>query len=150
MLLPAIEPIAFGVCLAPAVFFDIKEKRIPDAFLIIAGLLLLLIRAATGTLRADHFLGAAAGFLSFLFAWALAGNRLGFGDVKLSGLVGFLVGAPGLIVAVFLASAGGVAVLALRRFVLRIPIGESIPFAPFLIAGGVVSYFVTGPLVSLL
>ena len=150
MVLPGIEPIAFGACMAPVVFFDITERRIPDAFLLLAGLLLLLIRAATGTLRVNHFLGAAAGFLFFICIWAGARKRLGFGDVKLSGLIGFLVGAPGLIVAILLASAGGVAVLALRRLILRIPMNESIPFAPFLVAGGAASYFLTGPLVSLL
>ena len=150
MAVPGIEPIAFSLCMAPVVFFDVKEKRIPDVFLISGGLLLLLIRAAARTLHAGHFLGAAAGFFALLCIWAFAGKRLGFGDVKLSGLVGFLVGAPGWIVAVFLASAGGLATLVLRRLILRIPINKSIPFAPFLVAGGAASYFLTGPLMSLL
>ena len=60
------------------------------------------------SLQADQFIGAAAGFLLFLGIWAAARGRLGFGDVKLAGLTGFLVGGRGLVVAVFLAALGGV------------------------------------------
>ena len=90
-------------------------KRIPDILLILAGLLLLLLRALQHSLQVNQFLGAAAGFLFFLGFWALTRQRLGFGDVKLSALVGFLVGPPGWVVAVFLASLGGILTLGVRR-----------------------------------
>ena len=41
----ALEPAVFLACLIPVVYFDITEKKIPDILLILAGLLLLLLRA---------------------------------------------------------------------------------------------------------
>lgn len=144
------EPVIFAVCLAPVVYFDLKRRQIPDPYLVLAAAVLLLARGLTRTLRLDQFLGAAAGFLFFLGFWALARQRLGFGDVKLSALVGFLVGPPGWVVAVFLASLGGILMLGVRRLAFQVSIQRPIAFAPFLVAGALVSYFLTRRLEGLL
>jgi len=148
--IPALDPAGFAACLAPAAAADALRRRIPDAFLVLAAGLLLLIRALQGSLRAGQFLGAASGFLFFLSLWAATRGRLGFGDVKLAGVVGFLVGVPGLLVAFLLAAAGGIAGLALRRLLCRVPWKESLPFAPFLAAGGLAAWYLAGPLEGLL
>jgi prepilin signal peptidase PulO-like enzyme (type II secretory pathway) len=148
--IPALEPAVFVACLAPVVYVDLKQHRIPDLFLALAAALLLALRAAQRSLRVEQLAGAAVGFALFLGLWAASRGRLGFGDVKLSGLVGFLVGAQGWVVAVFLASLGGVLAILLRRLLLRVSLQERVAFAPFLIGGGVASFFISGPLVSLL
>jgi leader peptidase (prepilin peptidase)/N-methyltransferase len=147
--IPALEPAVFVACLAPIVYFDITEDRIPDVFLILAGLLLALIRALQHSLQVSQFIGAAAGFLLFLGIWAAARGRLGFGDVKLAGLTGFLVGGRGLVVAVFLAALGGILTILLRRLLLRTSLRERVAFAPFLIGGALASFFITDRLLGL-
>ena len=62
---------------------------------------------------------------------------MGFGDVKLAGLVGFLVGFPGWLLAVSGASLGGIAFVLVRRSAGRAPRDESVAFAPFLAAAAV-------------
>ena len=145
-----LEPIIFAACLAPVVYFDLKRRRIPDPYLVLAAAALLLVRGLRHTLRPDQLIGAAAGFLFFLGFWALARDRLGFGDVKLSALVGFLVGAQGWVVAVFLASLGGILLIVVRLLVLQVPIKHRIAFAPCLVAGALGSYFLTARLQSLI
>jgi len=70
--------------------------------------------------------------------------------VKLSALVGFLVGSQGWVVAVFLASLGGILLLVLRLLVLQVPLKRRIAFAPFLVVGALASYFLTARLLSLI
>jgi prepilin signal peptidase PulO-like enzyme (type II secretory pathway) len=145
-----LEPVLFAVCLAPVVYFDLKCRRIPDPYLALAAAALLLVRGLRHTLRLDQLIGAAAGFLFFLGFWALARNRLGFGDVKLSTLVGFLVGAQGWVIAVFFASLGGILLIGVRLLVLQVSIKHRIAFAPFLVAGAIGSYFLTARLQALI
>ncbi len=123
----------FMACMIPAVYTDIRWRRIPDLCLLLAGVGLLAARLARSSLAADQLVGAVTAFLPFFAIRAGARKRMGFGDVKLAGLVGFLVGFPGWLMAVAGASFGGIALVLLRRAAGRPSADEGIAFAPFLI-----------------
>lgn len=100
----------------------------------------LLVRAAAGWLLS---------FGAFLLMWTVYSKGLGYGDVRLSGVLGMALGAVGwqqLVVGLytaFLFGAVGGGLLALARTDLR----TSYPFGPFMVLGawfGVVS----GPLLA--
>lgn len=135
-----VELAIFVAGMAPAVYTDIRWKRIPDACLLLAAAGLLALRLSRAVLTLGQLVGAATAFLLFLAIWLAARRRMGFGDVKLAGLVGFLVGFPGWLLAVAGASFGGIAVVLARRAGGRAPSDESVPFAPFLIAAAAGAY----------
>lgn len=142
--LPAFCAFVAGLIAVSAV--DLDCRRVPTRILqatAAVGLPWLVLDAA---LAADPWpairiaLGA-AGSYGLLFAVHLASPRgLGFGDVRLAGLIGAFLGwlgplhpALGLVAGFFLGSLAGVAVLVSGRGGRR----TALPFAPFLAAGAV-------------
>lgn len=145
---------AIAVALA---LIDLEHHRLPDAivlpsYVVSAGLLLL---AAAGTgewgalLRAVIAMAALYG-LYFVLAVAKPGG-MGFGDVKLAGVLGLHLGfaswsavAVGTFSAFLLGGLVGVALIALKRAGRR----TAIPFGPFMLAGAGVGLAVGEPLVA--
>lgn len=104
-----------------------------------------------GNLLLSMFSGLAL-FVFFLGLLLITkGKGMGMGDVKLSFVVGFVLGFPQSIVACYLAFLTGGAISTILilwgKKKLR---GDTIPFGPFLVAGGVLSYLLTTPLLSFL
>jgi leader peptidase (prepilin peptidase)/N-methyltransferase len=70
------------------------------------------------------------------------GEALGFGDVNLSGVLGLVLGWPGIALALFLtiliAAAASIIYLAIMLLLKRYQPYLSIPYGPFLIAGAVI------------
>jgi leader peptidase (prepilin peptidase)/N-methyltransferase len=88
---------------------------------------------------APAVLGGAVGFLSFLVIAAAYPGGLGMGDVKLVGLIGLMVGFPGVIVGLVVGVVcGGVAILLLLA-TRRVGLKSYVPYAPFLSVGGLVA-----------
>ncbi|MBI2919144.1 MAG: prepilin peptidase [Chloroflexi bacterium] len=131
---------------------DLEHGLVPDRLVLPGAVLALLISPLWPSLGVARSLGPWEGSLGsalgsvgagvgalLLFAAVVLLSRggMGWGDVKLAGLVGLLTGVPGVAVALWLAVvAGGAAalpLLALRRRSRKDPI----PFAPFLSAGAV-------------
>jgi leader peptidase (prepilin peptidase)/N-methyltransferase len=82
--------------------------------------------------------GMAALFALYALQWFLVPNQVGFGDVKLAGLLGLYLGWLGLPVWIagtcagfVLAAVYALALLASRRATLK----STIPFGPFMLAG---------------
>ncbi len=139
--------------------YDIKHKIIPDAFaysfaaLAFLGLIFFPTLAPTPL---DFFAGPLLA-LPFAFLWYVSGGRwMGLGDAKLALGIGWFLGLKAGIVAVILAfwigAIFGLALVAigklsatpffssiLRR---RITMKSEIPFAPFLIVGLLIVFFV--------
>jgi leader peptidase (prepilin peptidase)/N-methyltransferase len=141
---------AAGVALT---MIDIDVKRLPDkivlpSYPIVAGLLAI---AALGEgdwwPLARATLGAAALF-TFYFALAFANPAgMGFGDVKLAGVLGALMGYlswSALIVATFgaflLGAVVGITLIVTRRGGRK----TAIPFGPFMIAAALITVFAGG------
>ncbi|QBI53871.1 A24 family peptidase [Streptomonospora litoralis] len=153
---------AVGALLAAV---DVRVHRLPDAIVgpaypiavpLVCGAAVLESAAGTPAPAlsaadlgaAAYPLGGLAGLAAFYWLlWFIHPAGMGWGDVKIAGLVGLYLGAAGFAAAVagtlaaFLASAVyGVVLLALRRATRR----TQIPFGPFMI-GGALAVLLAGP-----
>jgi leader peptidase (prepilin peptidase)/N-methyltransferase len=141
---------AIAIALA-AIDFDVQ--RLPDSIVLpsyVVGVLLLMpAGAATDNWRAaERGLLAMTGLFALYFALAVAyPGGMGFGDVKLAGLIGLYLGWiswGSVVVATFgaflLGGVAGVALLAARRANRK----SAIPFGPFMLAGAFVALFFAG------
>lgn len=145
---------AIAVALA---VIDLDVLRLPDAIVLpsypIAGALLLLAAAVQGdwgsALRA--LAGAAAlGGLYLALAMLMPGG-MGFGDVKLAGLLGLYLGwlgwgpvLVGAFAAFLLGGLVGLALLVTGRAGRR----SAIPFGPHMLAGALLAVFAAGPITA--
>lgn len=141
-----IEDILFAAWLAVLAvlsWHDLRTRRIPTAivnpatavgFAALAGAawrsgspLRLAIAAAT----------AVAAYGVFAVLHALNPGGLGYGDVRLSGLLGLFLGwlGPAAMATATLTGAAGAAAVALATSVRRRDFGATLPFGPFLVAG---------------
>ena len=97
---------------------------------------------------ANSVVAGLGGFLLFLIVALVYPEGMGGGDVKLAGLVGLLVGFPGVLVALWGAViAGGLvatALLALRKKGRK----DTMPFGPFLSLGGIVVLLAGSEIIS--
>ena len=146
---------AAGICLTA---IDLDVRRLPNAIVfpaypVLAVLLTIgavvshdpaaLVRAGVG----------AAGLFAFYFVVAFAHpSGMGFGDVKLAGIVGGMLGFlsyPVLLIGAFaafvLGSAVGLSVILGRRGTGK----TAIPFGPFMVAAALLAFFVGVPIADL-
>ena len=129
----------------PLAVIDARCQRLPDALtlpsypvaLALLGLAALLLPGGAG-----HFLGALAGLALawgvFLLQVLIYPAGLGWGDVKLAGLLGLYLGwlglgalVAGLFLGYLFAAAAGLALIAARRASRK----SRLPFGPYLLAG---------------
>lgn len=149
--LPAVLVFVWGAVVLSAI--DVERRVVPRRVLrplavVTSGLLVLAAALAD---RADVLAGAALGALA---GWLVLGlvhlvrpAGMGWGDVRLAGWLGSLLGAlgaarlfEGFFLAFLLGGLAGVLLVAIRRARLS----SSIPFAPFLCAGALLAVFL-GP-----
>jgi leader peptidase (prepilin peptidase) / N-methyltransferase len=146
---------AIAVALA---LIDVDVHRLPNAIVLpsypVAAVLLLLPAVVEG--RWDDVLGAAAGgVILFAFYFLLAfiyPAGMGFGDVKLAGVLGAYLGWlswGALGVGAFLGFLLGGVLGALLMAVGRAGRKSKIPFGPFMLAGALIAIFAADPLVEL-
>jgi prepilin signal peptidase PulO-like enzyme (type II secretory pathway) len=84
-------------------------------------------------------LGAA---LFFLFLHLITSGRgMAIGDVKLAGLLGFFLGWPKIIVALYLAFLGGALIGSILILTKRQRFGQPVPFGPFLTSAALLTFF---------
>jgi leader peptidase (prepilin peptidase) / N-methyltransferase len=143
---------AVGAALA---IIDARHRRLPDALTLPSypvALALLGIAALTGPGGARPYLTALAGLaaagLLFAAQALIYPAGIGWGDVKLSGLLGAYLGwlgigslVAGLFAGYLLAAGAGLALLAARRATRT----TLIPFGPFLLTGTLLAILLTGP-----
>ncbi len=138
-------------CFIVIFFTDIKYGIIPDkivypaiAIVTIYNLQFFHIRQGFGGQATNNYLLSAFGAFGFFLTLYLItrGKGMGFGDVKLSFLLGLVLGFPKVVVALYLAFLTGAIVGSIliiwRKKKLK---GGTIPFGPFLIIGAVLSLF---------
>ena len=145
-------------CLAavgvPLAFIDARHKRLPDLLTLPsypAALLLLGVAAPFVASGGRHLvyglIGMAAVWLFFVLQAFVYPAGIGWGDVKLSGVVGLYLGwfgagavLAGIIGGYLLAAVAGIGLLVARRATRR----SQIPFGPFMIAAALAVLLVIG------
>jgi len=132
-------------------FVDIAVKRLPDpytlpSYLIGPGLLGVAVLAGAGPVRLGHALiGLAVLWALYAVQHLFAPGAIGWGDVKLSGVLGLYLGWLGLpawwlgVLAGFVLGGLYAAGLLITRRGSR---GTEIPFGPFMLAGAFVGILV--------
>lgn len=132
------------------VVVDIRHYLIPNRVIYPAlfGSGIVFAAAAAIERRPDALLHALTGmicsWLFFVIVWLISPRSMGFGDVRLSALVGLTTGwiglgnvVIGLLLGIFSGAAVGLVIVLLRFMTRRDPI----PYGPFLVLGGVISVF---------
>ena len=133
---------------------DARERRLPDRLTLPSypvALALLGLAAVLQPGGGRHFLGALAGLgialALFLAQAVLYPAGLGWGDVKLAGILGLYLGwlglaavAAGLFLGYLLAAVAGLALIAAGRASRK----TQLPFGPFLLAGTLAAIMLSG------
>lgn len=121
---------------------DLEFQILPDSLVLTLGLItLILILFLPSPLLFHHLLAGALSSFFFLFLYlATQGRGMGFGDVKLSFVLGSLLGYPESLVWLFLAFLTGGLVGAILILAKRARFGQHISFGPFLLLAGVVTF----------
>lgn len=118
---------------------DFKYQIIPDSMLVagLAGIgLLWMTPVRSGDNPLPYLASAAGGFLFFYLIYALSRKRaMGFGDVKLSFVLGLLLGFPLTIIAFYMAFLTGAVVGVILILVGEARFRSRIAFGPFLVLG---------------
>ena len=128
-----------------AIFADLENEIIPDEIIIIGIPAGLLWQWFSGDIAAS-VLGCAFGFstlflISQIGKWIFKKEALGYGDLKLAGLMGIWLGPEKLILALFIGYFLG-ALWSLMLLSLKIKkMGDYIPFGPWLCLGALISLF---------
>lgn len=132
----------------------IVPNRVVYPTLFVSVPLLLLAAAVDGewSPARDAAVGGAGAFAAFLLIHLASPRGMGFGDVRLSGVIGMFLGwlglwhvALGLFLAFLLASVIGVGLIAVKLRTRK----DHIPFGPFLALGAVLAVLAGEPLLRL-
>jgi leader peptidase (prepilin peptidase)/N-methyltransferase len=123
---------------------------IPDKILLFfAGVFLLERFIWALTPWWDSLLGAAAGFLLLALISFISKGGMGFGDVKLFGLIGLVVGTKLMLLSFFLATLFGAVFGILALLLKLVKKREPIPFGPFIAIGTLTAYFYGNQLIEM-
>lgn len=147
---------ALGIALAA---IDLDTHRLPDALVLPAYPVLAVLLIGAAAVRDDWWAAARSGLgglalFSFFFALATISPRgMGFGDVKLAGVIGLVLGyfswwmlVIGAFAGFFLGAGVGVALIAAGSAGRK----TALPFGPFMVVGAVVALWLTDPVTGLL
>jgi len=137
--------------------YDLKHYILPDSIVLPAIGIVLGYRAleimGLGVENLSSLLGTLlAGVLAsafFLMIFLVSrGRAMGFGDVKLALLMGFLLGIPGIIAALYVAFILGGLIGVFLIITKRRKLRSAIPFGPFLIIGTFVALVWSNQIIS--
>lgn len=121
---------------------DLVYMLIPNKVLLFFLPLLIVLRLISQPQPLTSYLiGGVAGFGILFLVAVIKPGAMGMGDVKLFGLLGFVIGWQNVLVSLFIASLvgliAGVSLMLRGKATLK----AAIPFGPFLCIGSIVAYF---------
>ena len=135
--------------------YDLRKMIIPDEILwslIILALLYFVVRAvAEGTfvVLSSAFVGALIfGGIILIFHYVSKGKWMGFGDIKLAGLLGFILGYPEVFVGFFITFLVGGFIGLILMATGQKSLKDKVPVAPFMIFGFLIAVFWTDQIIS--
>ncbi len=129
--------IIFSSCLVMAIA-DYKYQIIPDEMVVLGSICSLVYVAVQAPyMQVLHHGIAAVGSMAFFYLlWFFTkGKGMGFGDVKLSGMMGLLLGFPSAIFAFYFAFLTGAALGVILILAKNKTLKSKIAFGPFLLLG---------------
>lgn len=133
----------YGFFLLAVIVIDLEHHRVLNVMLAPAAVVVALFSLLPSTPDPlNTVLGGAVGFGVFLLLAILGRGALGLGDVKLAGVIGMMVGYPGVLTALIigaLVGAGAALILLLSRKATR---KTAIAYAPYLAFGAFVILWV--------
>ena len=116
--------------------YDLKHYIIPDKVIFPAILTSFLFLFTTNSLLVNAILSAFGASLFFLLIYLISqGQWMGFGDVKLSFLIGLHLGFPNILVALFSAFFTGAIIGLILIAQSKKTLKSKVPFGPFLVFG---------------
>ena len=133
----------FVLLLVPCAFIDLDHRIIPDKITFpgaIVGLILVAVLHTDDLL--EHVIAGVAAFAFLFAAWFVYPGGMGFGDVKLAGVMGIYLGrsvGPAMFVALLTGSLVGVAIIARKGSAEGRK--TAVPFGPFLVIGALVGLY---------
>jgi len=144
--------LTFSLISIPVAFIDWDTMLIPDTLSIggiIAGLIFSIFNGEIiYALISGIISGAALLFFAVLGKWIFHKEAMGFGDVKLAGMLGIFVGWQGFIITLVIASFIG-AIYGIIMEIKEKLQDSKIPFAPFLAIGGMIAYITSKYIVNI-
>ena len=145
-LIPKILDLALISALIVIFFADLKYQIIPDQALIFAGLvgvLILFLGQASFSLISFRLVEGMLVTLPIYLIYAISGGRaMGFGDVKLSFIVGLILGLQKGFIALYIAFVLGAIVSLFLIFFKKKKIKSKIAFGPFIVIGTFCVFFI--------
>jgi len=121
---------------------DINYMIIPDKILIwFAGIFLLERIFMSLTPWWDSLIGAVTGFFLLFVIMLVSEGGMGFGDVKLYALLGFVLGFKLVLLSFFLSTLFGAVIGGLALLFKIVKKRQPIPFGPFIAAGTLTAYY---------
>ena len=118
------------------VVLDIMHRWVPNALLFPTAMLALAVSLLTAhPSLTSALLGGLAGFVWFYLMAIIYRGALGAGDVKLAGLIGLMIGFPGVLMALAIGISMGGSVAAFLLMSGQKTRKSYMPYAPFLVAG---------------
>ena len=136
---------AFWSMLLITFVIDLEHMVISDAVLAMFFPIVIVYIIATGASFAGHLIGLAAGFIFFLVIysatkWAYKREAFGFGDVMLSGAVGWFLGPENAILTGIMSFLLAFIVIIILKILRKnITKDMEIPFGPFICVAAVIS-----------
>ena len=137
--------ISLGALLVAVSLIDVNTKLIPDSILITGAMFGLLLALFGDAISIENSLLGGAVMSGSFFLIALLGEKIfkkesmGFGDVKLSGMIGVFIGWELALLAIFLSTIIGSIIGLGGIFLGRMKFGKPFAFAPFIALGALVS-----------
>lgn len=89
----------------------------------------------------DAIIGAVVGYVLLAVIIIVSKGGMGAGDMKLFGVIGFILGWKLTLLTFFLAALFGAVVGGAFMMAKKVKKGQAIPFGPFIVLGAIVSYF---------
>ena len=119
---------------------DIFYQLLPDSIMFCFFCLTILVQIRNFP---THFLGGFSLFSLFFLVAYLSPDGLGGGDIKLAGVLGWLLGFKLGLLAILLACLAGFTYFLFLFNYKQADLTTKVPFAPFILFGALIAYFVT-------
>ena len=124
-----------------ATMTDLRATMVPDRFVVVGLVTVLILRLAMGTPILSYLIAAAVSFSVLFLLLVLSGGKMGGADVKLYALIGLSIGLQdamgSLFYAAIIALIVQVPIIIMNKGVDRM---KEIPFVPFITLGILATY----------